>query len=255
MKKHIIVVAILLIIGIIARVVGADFTEFFCIGFLILIYGIIIARDIIKNTKSKVLRFLARAYKVCFAIFVATFIIIEGVIWYDIIDSNISKDTQTVPYIVVLGGGLVGDKPGNVLKGRLNKGIEYLNTHKNTKVICSGGQGAGEEVPESIAMKNYLIRKGIGKDRILLEEKSKSTIENLVYSSEILKKLNAQNDKIIIVTSSFNILRVRMIANDLNINAGYLGSTSKFRFNINYSIREFGGILDNFFELKTGIYI
>ena len=255
MKKHIIVVAILLIIGIIARVIGADFTETFCIGFLILIYGIIIARDIIKNTKSNVLRFLARAYKVCFAIFVATFIIIEGVIWYDIIDSNISKDTQTVPYIVVLGGGLLGDKPGNVLEGRLDKGIEYLNTHKNTKVICSGGQGVGEEVPESVAMKNYLISKGIKKDRILLEERSKSTIENLVYSREILEKLNAQNDKIIIVTSSFNILRVRMIANDLNINTGYLGSASKFRFNINYSIREFGGILDNFFELKTGIYI
>ena len=255
MKKHIIVVVALLIIGIIARVIGADFTEIFCIGFLILIYGIVIAIDIIKNTKSKVLRFLARAYKVCFAIFVATFIIIEGVIWYDIIDSNISKDTQTVPYIVVLGGGLVGDKPGNVLEGRLDKSIEYLNAHKTTKVICSGGQGVGEVVPESIAMKNYLISKGIGKDRILLEERSKSTIENLVYSREILKKLNAQNDKIIIVTSSFNILRVRMIANDLNINAGYLGSASKFRFNINYSIREFGGILDNFFELKTGIHI
>lgn len=255
MKKHIIVVGILILLAIIGRLLGADFTEVLFVEFLLLLYGFIIARDIIKNTKSKVLKALARIYRILGAIFITIFIIIEGIIWSNIINPSNAQIVGKAPYVVVLGSGLTGDKPGAILEGRLNVAIEYLNTYKDAKVICSGGQGVGEIIPESFAMKSYLLSKGIASDRIILEDKSKTTIENLVNTKKILTGLKQEHSKIVIATSSFNILRVKIIAHELDLNAKYIGSTTKFRFNLNYSIREFGAILDNYFEIKTGIYL
>ena len=255
MKKHIGIVILLVLLTGALRIFGADFTEIFCMGFVIMIYGVFIARMISKNTESKFIKILSGLYRFAVAIFVISFIIIEGIIWYDIIDSDLSKNVPNSDYIIVLGAGLEGSKPGNVLTERLNVALDYLNTHKDTKVICSGGQGVSEDVPESVAMSNYFINHGINKSRILQDNKSMSTIQNLEFSKNILYGRGDAKDKVSVVTSSFNILRARIISDQIGINADYIGSDSNFRFNINYSIREFGAIIDNYAKLKIEEYI
>ena len=84
--------------------------------------------------------------------------------------------------IIILGACVKGKKITGALQKRLDKGVEYLLAHDNTKVIVSGGQGKGEEVTEAFAMKSYLVDKGIDEKRIIMEEKSRSTEENLKYS-------------------------------------------------------------------------
>ena len=138
---------------------------------------------------------------------------------------------------------------------RLEVALDYLNTHKDTKVICSGGQGVSEDVPESVAMDNYFKENGINKDRILQDNKSMSTIQNLEFSKKILDGRGDSKDTIAVVTSSFNILRAKIIADQIGLSANYIGSDSKFRFNINYSIREYGAIIDNYAKLKIEEYI
>lgn len=255
MKKHIGIIILLMILAMSARILGADFTEIFCIGFVIMIYGVFIAGMISKNTDNKVIKVLSGLYRFAVAVFVISFIIIEGIIWYDIIGSDLSHNTQNTKYIIVLGAGLDGAKPGNVLTERLEVALEYLNTHKDAKVICSGGQGASEEVPESVAMENYFVENGISKDRILQDNKSMSTIENLENSKAILDGRGDSNVKVSVVTSSFNILRARIISNQIGLNADYIGADSKFRFNLNYSVREYGAIVDNYLELKVAKYL
>lgn len=247
--KYIVIAIMLLFVMILAKFIGADFTEVFGIGMIILIYGFYISVLICRNTKSKILKVLSWIYRIVVILFVVFFIIIESFIWKDIITTG-STQTNDARYIIVLGAGLKGDNMGQVLESRCQKGLEYLKNNKNTDVICSGGQGVNEVVPESVPMAKYYREHGIPDNRILLDEKSKTTIQNLEYSKDILEKYNAQNDRIIIVTSSFNILRAKMIAKKLNLNAQYLGSNSKFRFNVNYSIREFGAIIYNFIELN-----
>lgn len=46
-------------------------------------------------------------------------------------------------------------------------------------VVVSGGQGMDEEVSEAFAMKEYLTNKGISEDRIIMEDKSTNTLENI----------------------------------------------------------------------------
>lgn len=255
MKKHIGIIILLVIIAAGAKVLGADFTEIFCIGFVVMIYGVFIAGMLSKNTDSKVIKVLSALYRVLVAVFVISFIIIEGIIWYDIIGSDLSHNVPNAKYIIVLGAGLDGSKPGNVLTERLEVALDYLNTHKDTKVICSGGQGVAEDVAESVAMSNYFVEHGINKNRILQDNKSMSTIENLENSKAILDGRGDSHLKVAVVTSSFNILRARIISNQIGLNADYIGADSKFRFNINYSIREYGAILDNYAELKIAEYI
>ncbi|MGL4741250.1 MAG: YdcF family protein [Sarcina sp.] len=251
-KKDIYIITGLFVIVVLGKIIGADFTELFAIGFIIMLYGVYISFRILKITKKKVARILARVYQILVVIFIAAFIAIETIIWSQIISSAIeSKNPSNIEskYVIVLGGGIHGTKPGNILEGRLNTAIAYLNSHKDAMVICSGGQSPMEEVAESVAMKNYLVQHGISESRILQDNKSKTTIENLEYSKEILEKEGAAKDQVLIVTSSFNILRAEIIAKDFGLNAKFLGSNSKFRYNLNYSIREFGAILYNDFEL------
>lgn len=58
----------------------------------------------------------------------------------------------------------------------------------NTILVLSGGQGNGEDVSEAQAMYDYLVQKGVDKSRLLLEDKSTSTVENIEYSMRIIEK-------------------------------------------------------------------
>lgn len=82
----------------------------------------------------------------------------------------------------MLGAGLNGDKPSAVLEMRLEKARLYLQEHPQTVVIVSGGQGPTEPVSEAESMKNWLMEKGIPNSRIIMEDKSTTTAENIRYS-------------------------------------------------------------------------
>ena len=59
----------------------------------------------------------------------------------------------------------------------------FLLVHRMVILIMSGGQGPGEDIPESQAMAAYAIGKGVGREKIITEEKSVSTQENLLVSA------------------------------------------------------------------------
>ncbi len=78
-------------------------------------------------------------------------------------------------------------------------------------MIASGGQGPGEDISEALAMQKGLIKRGIDKSRILLEDQSTDTHENIEFS----KKLIPIQAKIgVIVTNDFHLYRSIMNARD-----------------------------------------
>ena len=60
-------------------------------------------------------------------------------------------------------------------------------------IIVSGGRGRGEDITEASAMKDYLVSKGINKDMIIMEDKSKTTKENFDFSKKIIEHINKIN--------------------------------------------------------------
>ena len=91
-------------------------------------------------------------------------------------------------YVIIHGAGLLkGDRISRLLEDRLNKAIDiYRMDPTPPKMIPSGGRGADETVSEAEAMKKYLLEHGIPESDIILEDRSRTTYENLKYSKQIL---------------------------------------------------------------------
>ena len=70
-----------------------------------------------------------------------------------------------------------------MLASRIDKGIELLKYNPNAKLILSGGMGPGEDIPEGVAMADYAKQNGVSEEKIIIEDKSKNTYENLLFSS------------------------------------------------------------------------
>lgn len=176
-------------------------------------------------------------------LFLVAFLIFEGFLTYKMMNFKNINQLKDVKYEVILGAGLYGDKPSPILQERLDEGLEYLKLHPNTKVIVSGGQGSNELIPEAEAMKNFLLSQGISSDRIIEENKSKSTFQNLEFSQKILEKRNANKDEVLIVTNDFHLFRAMEIADFLGIKNEGLPSKTPFYLRVQYMVREFPAMI------------
>ena len=129
--------------------------------------------------------------------------------------------------IIVLGCGIDGERVSPKLARRLDKAIEYFNEHPDKPVIVSGGQGAQEDIPESTAMKRYLVSKGVPDGMIIEESNSTSTFENFEFSKDIADTLPG-GDKIVFVTSRFHIYRASRYAAGKGFEAHHIGARVPF---------------------------
>ncbi len=163
-------------------------------------------------------------------------IIIICIVLGIIIKHGVNKPKSGAEYVIVLGAQVRGTTPSLNLAKRLDKACEYLKQNSDTKVIVSGGQGAGEDITEAQAMSTYLLNKGIDKDRIIMEDKSINTHENIKFSKRII---NNDKAKIVIVTSSFHVYRGVRIAKKQGLNnvEGF-GSSIKWYTIPNLYLRE-----------------
>lgn len=147
----------------------------------------------------------------CFVLGGVLFIIVESLVISDFGDHDLN--VSDADYVVVLGAGIRGTELSLTLKQRLDASLTYAKSHQNIPIIVSGGQGPGEDMTEAQAMSNYLIQNGIAKDRIILENRSTSTEENLEFSKAIIQKNGAfVHPRILIVTSDYHMFRARFIA-------------------------------------------
>ena len=121
------------------------------------------------------------------------------------------QNYDQIDYAIILGAGLEKDQVSERLKIRLDTAYAALKDN-DIPIIVSGGKGDGELISEAEAMKSYLINLGIEEKRIVLEDKSTSTYENLKFSSKLLRD---QEDKILIVTSDYHMFRAKMIGKRL----------------------------------------
>ncbi len=150
------------------------------------------------------------------------------------------KKNRKADYIIVLGAGIIGSQVTPLLAARIERGIELLRCNPKAMLIMSGGQGPGEDIPESEAMAAYAIEKGVDREKILLEKKSVSTEENLRFSKELAAK---QNARIIIVTTAYHVFRALILAKQQGIKCVGFGAKTKWYFTLNALIREFAGYL------------
>ena len=141
-----------------------------------------------------------------------------------------------LPALIVLGARVDPDGPSPALNRRLNAVMACLDDHPDAVIIASGGQGRDEPMTEARCIRDELVKRGVDPDRIVMEERSTATVENIEYSMALL---DDPNEPVGIVTNNYHVWRAVRLAkkagliNACGIAAEYTGHT-KFH----YMIRE-----------------
>lgn len=158
-----------------------------------------------RRRRSSRLAAVIRVLAVAFFIYVMVFEVLVGI-------GTRSKGKPDLDYLIVLGAGVYGTTPSPALQSRVDTAAKYLLSNADTKVIVSGGQGAGEDISEAACMKGLLMEQGIEENKILLEDQSTTTVENLRYSCGMIPDRTAS---IGLVTSNFHVFRAVVTARSM----------------------------------------
>lgn len=129
-----------------------------------------------------------------------------------IVIGMIPSSDRNIPYLVVLGAQVRGKELTGSLYRRVERARKYLEDNPETVAIVSGGRGRGEDITEALAMEQYLRSRGIEKRRIIKEDRSRTTEENLRYSAEYIRDMGAP---VGIVTNNYHMYRACCYARKL----------------------------------------
>lgn len=139
------------------------------------------------------------------ALGIALFIALEGFV----ISGMVSAAPQGLDYLIILGARVNGTEPSISLSSRTRAAVEYLRENPETRVIASGGQGDDEQISEAECIIRLLREAGIREERILREDKSTSTAENIRFSNELI---NDESATVGVVTNGYHMFRAKLIA-------------------------------------------
>lgn len=219
--------------------IGSSFIFIWLIGAVF--FGLVFA---VRVLEIKGIIHVAKVLRICFVVIMAAgvsaFIFIEALI----IKGMTTKPQDNCDYIIVLGCQIRGDHITRSLKNRLDVAASYALDNPDTTIIVSGGKGKGENTTEAYAMYNYLVSKGIDGSRIIQEDKSTDTSENMKYSVQYIENTDSQ---VGIVTNNFHIARSRLLARHAGLkNTCGMPAESDHVLFINYMVREAIGIVKDF---------
>lgn len=204
---------------------GHDF-----IGYLLWLLAVLI---FVFPRLSKTWRIVLAALLVLGA---AVFAVFEAPV---ISNAKTDADPQS-DYLIVLGAGVNGSAPSLSMVNRLESALDYLEAYPDAVAIVSGGQGAGEDVTEASAMHDWLIAHGVPESRIVQEDQSTSTRENLENSFAIIRSRGGDPaGGVAVVSSEYHLYRAKQMARALGAKPlGVAAETTLPTMRANYFIRE-----------------
>lgn len=175
------------------------------------------------------------------------FLVVEVVIFSGFFE----KPNEEPRYIVVLGTTVYEDGPCYLLRQRLKEAVKWADIYENATIVVTGGQGETEPFTEGTEMKRYLVEElGVSEDRVLVEEASMNTYENMKFTGKLLEKedekFSYEETPVLVVTNNFHMYRSIKIAEKAGYSnvAGAPAGTYIFLFP-HYMVREFCAILKN----------
>ena len=116
---------------------------------------------------------------------------------------------------IVLGAAVWSADVSPVFRERINHGIDLYQRGRVRKLIFTGGQGNPGEPTESSAARSYALQSGIPAHDILIEEKSHTSYENILYAKQLADTQGIS--KVLIVSDPLHMKRAVTIARDMGL--------------------------------------
>ena len=149
-------------------------------------------------------------------------------------------------YIIIHGCQIRKDGTlTKLLQSRADRAIEFAKlqkeaTGKDIIFVPSGGKGNDEIISEGEAIKRYLLENGISEDKIIKEDDSTSTEENVKLAMDKMRdNFGSDGYKAAFATTNYHVFRTGMLADKMGLKAEGIGSRTKAYFWINAFVREF----------------
>ena len=161
--------------------------------------------------------------------------------------------------LIVLGCGIRRDgTPTPILRGRLDRALRFAREQeaaggKAPVFVVSGGQGPDEVISEAACMRRYLLEQGVPEERIITEDRSTDTAQNMAFSKEKLAEAGL-GGKLAYATTNYHVFRAGLKARRVKMRAVGMGAATKWYFWPNAAVREFVGLLTEH-RLKQALVI
>ncbi len=141
------------------------------------------------------------------------FIIVGISIWrYGALDFATRADC-----IIVLGAAIRESSPSPVFEERIRHGISLYRDGLAPRMLFTGGIGENQRHSESRVARAFAIQHGVDPAHILIEERSRTTPQNLVEALALMRQHGL--NKAIIVSDPLHMRRSIMIADQIGLEA------------------------------------
>lgn len=146
---------------------------------------------------------------------VLAFAALEFVIWQGA--RGQAAQTGDGPEVMVVFGCHVNkDGPSIQLRERLDAALGYWQGHPDVKIVVSGGKGDNEHESEAQCMHDYLIEHGVSEESVLMEDQSRNTHQNVLYTRRLLQSTVDSGawerpGRYVLVSSDFHLSRILML--------------------------------------------
>ena len=162
----------------------------------------------------------------------------------------LSGQPSAAGFLILLGCGIRPDgTPTPLLAGRVDRALEFdraqrEETGRGVTFVPSGGQGPDEMVSESESMSAYLVGHGVEESRIIREDQSTSTFENMRLSKNLIDEATGDDEpKVAFSTTNYHVFRAGLFARRVGMRAEGIGAPTRWWFWPNAAVREFVGLL------------
>ena len=172
----------------------------------------LIFRERLRRALGKLFVPAKAVYVFVLAAFTVSFIAFCAYIFAPV-DETPYEELPENSVVVVFGAKInANGSPGTPLARRLSKAKEILEARHDAICVVSGGQGDDEPISEAEAMKTWLTSAGIDESRIMVEDRSRNTLQNISYTRELLEENGLSGRAVVCVSSDFHVARIRFIS-------------------------------------------
>ncbi len=117
--------------------------------------------------------------------------------------------------IVVLGAAQYGGRPSRVLGARLDHALDLWQRSRASRIVLTGGQRPGDLLSEAAAGRRYVMRRGVPKQAILLENTGRTSLASIHGAARLLHEPGQalpSRPRVLLVSDPFHMLRLDLLA-------------------------------------------
>ena len=137
---------------------------------------------------------------------------------------------------LVLGAAVWGHSPSPVFAARIDAAVDLYREGTVGAVLFTGGTRSDSEPAESVVARAYALDAGLPSADVYVENKSRTTAQNLACSLPVLRALGAES--VVLVSDPLHLWRARWQARDLGLDVAlaptpytrYRGAGPRLRF-------------------------